>query len=480
MRSRSRESNRILNRFLEELGEPLPSTVRTRRASNRVLENLSSLDTFLEPEAGTLSLPRAVSDRFLPARRWLPVTAIAAALFAGAVFIGTLSLPSNAQPIARRLDGKLPAAGDTSTIREGQILRSGKSGSEVLALRDSSRVEMGAGVELSIDRASDGIRIELAEGNIIVTAAKQHDGHLYVKTKDCVVSVVGTVFSVKAEASGSRVAVIEGEVHVQHGDVSQTLLPGQQVSTNSEMKAVPLQTEIGWSQDAVEHVAMLQQSTTPAGPAATIQTEVSPVNPDLVGEIRTILAPAGQVNNGEPAVRNRTFFYSQALGQAPVPADPANNAWGRTGRVFWATPANGFSFTITGIQGRTISFSNNKGETFSYGCADCSFLITETGVTKVTSSTDPGIEFKLSTDGSMVTATCHSASCSQSQTVRNVRWILRTQNATVNNSPGFGAYQSTPGNLQSATIPVSQLVPQPNNAAGAAVPATTFIFTVTK
>jgi hypothetical protein len=38
---------------------------------------------------------------------------------------------------------------------------------------------------------------------------------------------------------------------------------------------------------------------------------------------------------------------------------------------------------------------------------------------------------------------------------------------------------NNPGNLQTVTIPVSQLVPQSTTAAGAAVPAT-FIFNVTK
>jgi len=226
MTSRSNESGRILDGFLKELGEPLPSAVRMRRAADRVLENLSGFDSFVEPAARALPAPSAA-----PKRRWAPVAAVAAALVAAAVLVGTLSLPSSAQPIARRLNGKFISAGDTNSIAEGKVLRTGGSGSEVLALRDGSRVEMSEGVELSINRAADGIQVDLGEGNIIVTAAKQHHGHLYVKTRDCVVSVVGTVFSVNAEATGSRVAVIEGEVHVQHGDVSQTLLPGQQVAT---------------------------------------------------------------------------------------------------------------------------------------------------------------------------------------------------------------------------------------------------------
>jgi ferric-dicitrate binding protein FerR (iron transport regulator) len=40
------------------------------------------------------------------------------------------------------------------------------------------------------------------------------------------VAVVGTVFSVNARPSGSRVSVLEGEVHVRHGGVSEVLRPG--------------------------------------------------------------------------------------------------------------------------------------------------------------------------------------------------------------------------------------------------------------
>ena len=56
------------------------------------------------------------------------------------------------------MNGKFISAGDTNSIDEGKIVRTDGSGSEVLALRDGSRVEMSEGVELSINRATDGIQ----------------------------------------------------------------------------------------------------------------------------------------------------------------------------------------------------------------------------------------------------------------------------------------------------------------------------------
>jgi ferric-dicitrate binding protein FerR (iron transport regulator) len=453
MTSHSNGTDRILDRFLQELGEPLPSTVRMRRATSRVLENLSGFDSFMGPAAEILPMPGV-----MPKRRWAPAAAVAAALLTAAVLVGTLSLPSNAEPIAKRLNGKFISAGETSSIDEGKVIRTDDTGSEVLALRDGSRVEMGEGVELSMNLASDGIQVDLNKGNIIVTAAKQHNGHLYVKTRDCVVSVVGTVFSVKAEATGSRVTVIEGEVHVQHGGVSQTLLPGQQVATNTEMKAVPIQSEIGWSQDAAVHVAMLQQSAPPVPATPPVPTPTTPSNPDLLGEIRAILAPVDQEQAGSPIVKNKTSFFSLydqnidagILRQLTVPY--FNNR---------ATPPNGFSFVITGLQGRTISFSNNKGETFSYGCTDCSFVVSDNGVSKFVSTTEPGVEFKLSADGSTLTATCHAAPCSMGRWIPSVSWT--TRNGARNdwaNSVSYIIGQTNPATPQTFTIPASQLMQQ--------------------
>ena len=137
-----------------------------------------------------------------------------------------------------------------------------------VTLADNSRVEMRAHSELSVGRAADGIRIDLKKGDIIVSAAEQRNGHLYVQTKDVTVSVVGTVFLVNAAADGSRVAVIEGEVRVRErgtppgrsgrqGDVETRLRPGEQVSTSPTIARRPLTEDITWSRNANAHLALL-------------------------------------------------------------------------------------------------------------------------------------------------------------------------------------------------------------------------------
>ena len=153
-------------------------------------------------------------------------------------------------------------------------VRAGDTG-RMLALDDGSRVEMRAMSELSIERAADGIGIRLLAGDIIVNAAKQRDGHLYVHTKDMTIAVVGTVFLVNAGSDGSRVAVIEGEVRVRDGDVETRLRPGEQVATSPTIARRPIKEAITWSRNADVHIALLEtfmkgmaQSAGPLTPVA--------------------------------------------------------------------------------------------------------------------------------------------------------------------------------------------------------------------
>jgi hypothetical protein len=136
-------------------------------------------------------------------------------------------------------------------IERGQAVRTGAASGAMLELADGTRIEMAARSELSLGRARDGVKVQLARGNVIVRAAKQH-GHLYVETSDCSVAVVGTVFSVHSGVKGSRVVVIEGEVHVTQDGADQSLFPGDQTVTNPAMGEVSPAQEIAWSREAEE------------------------------------------------------------------------------------------------------------------------------------------------------------------------------------------------------------------------------------
>ena len=179
------------------------------------------------------------------------------------------------------------AIGTAIVWPRARVYAAGNDGLQV-TLADDSRVEMRAHSEMTVGRAADGIQIDLKTGDIIVTAAKQRDGHLYVRTKDMTVSVVGTVFLVNADQEGSRVGVIEGEVRVREGGRETRLRPGEQVATSSAIVARPLTEDINWSRNATAHLAILDssmkataqpaQSTAPITPpeqAATVANSVA-------------------------------------------------------------------------------------------------------------------------------------------------------------------------------------------------------------
>jgi uncharacterized protein (TIGR03435 family) len=161
-----------------------------------------------------------------------------------------------------------------------RVYAAGNDGLQV-TLADSSSVEMRAHAEMTVDRASDGIQIDLKTGDIIVTAARQREGHLYVRTSDMTVAVEGTAFLANAGQQGSRVGVIEGEVRVREGNRETRLRPGDLVATSPTIVARPLAENIMWSRNAEVHRAVIDsflkgvaQTTAPLTPLAR-QAEVN-------------------------------------------------------------------------------------------------------------------------------------------------------------------------------------------------------------
>src|SRR6185503_19747778 len=134
--------------------------------------------------------------------------------------------------MARTIDGKLyrvtgvnmnPVTAGES-LKAGEPVRTAAGSSALVELADGTRIEMRERSQLSLRGTHDGVQVNLDRGSVIVEAAKQRNGNLYVATQDCTVSVVGTVFAVSAGVKGSRVSVIEGKVHVARLTSAETTL----------------------------------------------------------------------------------------------------------------------------------------------------------------------------------------------------------------------------------------------------------------
>jgi hypothetical protein len=201
-------------------------------------------------------------------------------------------------------------------IERGEAVRTGVSSGAMLELADGTRVEMAARSELALIRARDGVKIKLARGNVIVTAAKQH-GHLYVETGDCNVSVVGTVFAVSTGLKGSRVAVIEGEVYVeQENGVEESLLPGEQAYTNPEMGAVPIDEEIGWSRNA--EAMLMELQTFGQDFASRAERQAMRHTSNLVGLVPADTLVFASLPNASQQFHESYLLFRQRIGENAV------------------------------------------------------------------------------------------------------------------------------------------------------------------
>jgi len=338
MRNKTEKSRNVVERFLSDLAGPIPPG-QVERATEEVRERLQT-EEWRNFAPIAMFVP---ASRAKPVRVWAPLAAAAAlVLAAGLLHLALLPhVPSTV--VANSVSGDLAFADGegglfvTATrIETGRVVRTGATGGAI-ALLDGSEVEIGPRAELSVVRVSGGLRIRLASGTVIVTAAKQRDGHhLYVETKDCLISVVGTVFAVNAEETGSQISVIEGEVHVQRGEISQTLLAGQQASTSPELGPLAQNGGDAWVATASARMALLQQSTVPAprppDPApVAVPPQNSTVNsihgvvrngasgegiPDVTVTLcpaegtRVFVAPTDP-NSPQPPAGNKTFYFAR-------------------------------------------------------------------------------------------------------------------------------------------------------------------------
>jgi len=142
-------------------------------------------------------------------------------------------------------------------LPDGVEIRTAQDSDAVLRLHDGSQVELRERSGFSTTQSGADLTVRLLRGSVMVEAAKRRSGHLYVDTADCRVAVTGTIFGVSAGSKGSRVSVVEGQVHVTQGSGDRVLKPGEQAVTAEGLEPEPVRDDIAWSRNHDRYYALL-------------------------------------------------------------------------------------------------------------------------------------------------------------------------------------------------------------------------------
>jgi hypothetical protein len=163
-------------------------------------------------------------------------------------------------PVYVVADAKTRALNTGEKIGRGDTIRTAKDAHAVVRLSDGSTIEMKDRSEFSINQTLRGTTVHLDRGSVIVEAARQK-GHLFVDTGDALVSVAGTTFAVNAGTKGTRVSVIEGEVHLDRNGDEKVLRAGEQTTTSASIETIPVKDEVAWSRNAARYAKTLEGLT---------------------------------------------------------------------------------------------------------------------------------------------------------------------------------------------------------------------------
>jgi hypothetical protein len=262
----------------------------------------------------------------------LSLAAAGVALLVAAVWIGRnwyVAGPPGSRARMGSIEGqayRIGSAGERALkqgdeVAQGEFIRTAANSRAKVRLFDGSQVEMNQRAELAVSASRRDTTIDLDQGGIIVQAAKRHSGHLYVRAPDCTVAVTGTVFSVNSGTKGSRVAVIEGEVHVKHAGSESILHSGDVVATTQSVGVVPVREEIGWSSDLDHELALLAEFSKLRTKLQEIQTP----GPRYESKILPLLPTDTVLYIGIPnlgdALQQANQIFQQQLAQSTVLQD---------------------------------------------------------------------------------------------------------------------------------------------------------------
>jgi len=275
----------------------------------------------------TLPRPVVVENRIAPQWKWAAAAALAASVLLGAWQMYRVFAPdAGIRAVVSSVRGTLLAVSDRGgapvfagrEIGEHQPVRTSWNSDAVLRLTDGSQVEMASRSEVWIARTALETTIHLTRGSIIVHAAKQRHGALHVATRDCLVSVKGTIFAVTEGTRGARVSVVEGAVQVKEGSQTRTLHPGEQATTNAALATTSVEDDISWSRDSAQYLALLgefsamakQLAQTPQ-PGLRYSSQLAELAPE-----NTVVY--GAMPNIGPLLSQANQIFDDRLKQSPV------------------------------------------------------------------------------------------------------------------------------------------------------------------
>lgn len=269
-----------------------------------------------------------MASRGFPVWRWAMGAAavVAASVVAVALLNGLFPGQHAVRGAVQNVDGSVYAVSDDEVriipagyqIRNGDEIRTAKGSNAVVRLLDGSLVEMGERSDLAVTREWRGTTIHLDGGRVIVQAAKQRTGRLYLATDDCLVSVKGTIFSVNRGTKGSRVAVIEGVVRVASGDRTDELTAGEEETSSASVAKVPIQNEVAWSRNSAKYLALL-------GDFAVLQKQFEAIpgpglrySSDLVNYVPDNTVVYAAIPNLAATLGEAGELFQQRLQQSPA------------------------------------------------------------------------------------------------------------------------------------------------------------------
>ncbi|MGH9466769.1 MAG: FecR domain-containing protein [Terriglobales bacterium] len=358
----------------------------------------------LHPDAAKAApTARVAAARHSRVPQWAYWAAAAVIVIAVASWAGRAGLlPGQSQAVATLEQSSAGAYAITGSqvrpvatgyvLRSGDELRSG-AGAEIV-LRHGTAIEMGSRTALLVAKGWSGTTVHLLHGEMIVRAAAQGWGRqLHVATADSRITDQGTVFAVAHGLMGSRVAVAEGRVafeYSSHGQThTETLLAGEEATSNERLALVPMRQEFNWSRNAGQYLAMLDELSTMGKQLEALAPAAPRFNSQLLSMVPANAALYAAIPNLNQALTETQQILNSDLGSSPA----LESWWNQPGKNGGPTHGQALENTLNRVQ-QVTGYLGNEIALAASGGAGHGFVVlaavTKPGLAAAISSLSSG------------------------------------------------------------------------------------------